>query len=73
MSLVNGSRPSGYSIRCKGTTTRYGKESCGVQDLTRDEYMRQLSDADTVWVCPRCGGPGWIIEPETEDEDHDFV
>lgn len=28
---------------------------CGLKELAQDEYMRQLSNADTYWHCPTCG------------------
>lgn len=27
---------------------------CGQQEITDNEYMRQLSAADSLWTCPHC-------------------
>lgn len=38
----------------------------GKQGLTSEEYMRQLSDADSKWKCPGCGKTAQFDEDRYE-------
>ncbi len=48
MPRFNSNDPTDYALICKSI-------GCGRIFLDADEYMRQLTKADSKWVCPFCG------------------
>jgi hypothetical protein len=45
--LIDDRQPdSPYGVICR---------TCGYQGLTKDQYIAQMSDADSLWRCPICG------------------
>lgn len=47
--------PEYAAVYCMGMGAGIG--SCGQVKISREEYMAQLSNADSVWKCPNCGSP----------------
>lgn len=41
------------AVRCRGDSIP--GHCCGVVEIDAQEYMRQMSRADSLWCCPNCG------------------
>jgi hypothetical protein len=57
-----------YYIHCEGLWDMPEMGNCGLQKLTEEQYMRQLSNPDSFWKCPKCGMPGMF-----DDDSYDLA
>jgi hypothetical protein len=51
------------AVVCRGDSVP-GQKPCGQVKISGDEYVRQLSRPDSLWMCPNCGS--------TADFDDEF-
>ena len=54
--------PTPWGVHCIGVDIGVGYQVCNSGNiiyLTKKEYSRQLSQANSVWKCPLCGRDAW--------------
>lgn len=44
-----------YAVTCHGHNIP-GEKTCGRVPLTKEQYNKQMSNPDSFWYCPQCGG-----------------
>lgn len=55
-------------------TIEFGCVDCpthGYQQITDEQYDKQMLDADAPWLCPVCGKVGEWVEQEDMEYDDD--
>jgi hypothetical protein len=45
------------AVFCRGDLLSTKDKGCGKVIIDKDEYMRQMRSANSLWCCPSCGGP----------------
>lgn len=54
------------AVQCLGQWDT-GAASCGLVELTLEEYMRQMKRPNQLWFCPRCGETASYDDARSEE------